>query len=585
MAKVIERYGARWAAGDSVRIEMACIRRGGRWLDGTRECGAGLAHHYKRFSELVWPGDWWTRWDDLMVEHFTGSGAHSVIGVSGPASSSKTHRFACYGLTTYWCFPGKCTVLCSTTTREDLEMRIWGEVKKYFSKARERYPWLPGHLIESKQMITTDGKEVEGREFRNGLKGVACKSGGRWQGLGPYIGVKNDRVLLLADEGQMMEPGFFDAQGNLASNPWSQLLAGGNPNSCDNPFGKLCEPVNGWESVQQGEKTQTWETRHGICINLVGVDSPNLDYEEGAEPFGKLIGRRYIKKIAHDYGTDSWQYQAWVLARFPVGALERRVITRALCRKFHAQDEPVWGDGSLLKLFSLDAAYGGVGGDRCVGVELHVGKGIDGVRRIACAGQPVLIPVNNTKPQLPEEQIVEFVRGYCEPKGIEPQNVAFDGTGRASLMSAFARLWSPAVVAVEFGGRASERPVRIGDAKLCSEAYDRFVTELWFTCRVCVEADQIRGLPESIVEEFQMRAWVELKTGKVSVEIKSETKDRLGKSPDLADAFVTGVELARRRGFEIAKLGAKGLRSDNKWLRDMREKFEKASKAHELSYS
>lgn len=34
-----------------------------------------------------------------------------------------------------------------------------------------------------------------------------------------------------------------------------------------------------------------------------------------------------------------------------------------------------------ITLFALDAAYGGVGGDRCVGVELHVGKGIDGVRR------------------------------------------------------------------------------------------------------------------------------------------------------------------------------------------------------------
>lgn len=583
---MISRYGANWPDGTKDHwIELSAIKAGGSWKDSTgKQCGLGLFPHYKNFARLIWPGDWWSRWDDLILEQIVDSG---IVGIAGGANSSKTHRASCTALTSYWAFPDETTILVSTTTIDMLDLRVWGEIKKYFKMALEIDPSLAGHFIDSRRMITTDGREVEGREFRNGIKGVACvkSSNNKFQGLGAYIGVKNKRVILVGDEFQLMHTSLLDSLGNLSSNPWMLAVGLGNPNDTTNAFGLLCEPKDGWESIQQGEKTQAWKTRFGRCLNLVGTDSPNFDYPEGLEPYPTLIGRRYINEIAARYGKESWQYQSWVLAIFPTGALERRVITRALCVKFHAFEEPIWGSGKIIKLFGLDASYGSVGGDRCVGGELWFGKDVNGRHQLAFYGKPILIPVDNRKAQSPEDQIAIFVKDYCESREIPPENVIYDSTGRGTLGNAFARIWSSAVIPLEFGGQATERIVREGSKQTCRQAYGKFVTELWFTWRLVIESDQFRGLPEEIMIEGQMRAWSQTGTNKVDVEKKEDTKERLGRSPDLADMLVSAIEGARRKGFRIQGLiNAGAIKKARDWLAEWKRKHDDLKKSKELTY-
>lgn len=571
---------------------MACIQRGGKWKgDNGQECGSGLAHHYKRMMQLLWPGEWWSRWDDLIVDECVKA---TFLGIAGPSSASKTHRVSRYALCTYWCFPNCTTVLCSTTTREMLELRIWGEIKKGFRKARERYPGLAGTFLESRQKITTDGKDVDGREFRNGIVGVPCKAGEKFIGLADYVGIKNDIVILICDEGHLMPASYLDATGNLSSNNRFQMIGLGNPNDTTNAFGRLCEPVNGWDTFNQGETTTSWNTRYrtGRCLRLVGTDSPNLDRKDGLEVYPKLIGKRYINEIATTYGTESWQYLMWVLAKFPTSVLERRVITRDLCVKFGAFEPVVWGAGKLTRLFCIDAAYGSVGGDRCVGMELAFGTDVNGKTILALEGKPMLIPVAVGKqdakgmPILPEDQIAKWTKDFCEPKEIPPNHVVFDGTGRSSLMSAFARIWDAYVVSLEFGGRATDRPCPADPRMTCREMYGKFVSELWFTARVIIESGQMRGLTEEIVLEGQSRAWSNTKTSGTGksvqdVEAKEDTKERLGRSPDLFDSLVSGIELARRLGFQITKLDRRGKHSESV-LRKLAEEWRTELRSREL---
>jgi hypothetical protein len=575
-------YGHNWSGNDPVAIEMACIRKGGRWKNEEgAECGNGNFFHYRRLMQLLWPGEWWSRWDDLIVQELTAQPS-VFLGISGPASSGKTHRVSRFALCLYFCFPNNTTILCSTTTRELLEMRIFGEIKKGFRKARERFPWLPGNFIESRQLIVTDERGDElGREIRNCIKGVACKKGGQWEGLGDYIGIKNDIVMLAADEAQLMEQGFFDSTGNLSSNPRFILVGMGNPKDTTDSFGKMCEPIPGWEAHDQPDSTHAWDTRfrNGRCLRLVGTDSPNMDRKDGLILFPKLIARRYIDQIANTYGTESWQYLMWVMAKFPLNAQARRVITMAMCRKFKAF-EPVSFGTKITKLFALDAAYSAVGGDRCVGLEMHFGECTDGVRRLFLATAPMILPVSQEK-GLPEDQIAQWVKDYCMANQIPSSHCFFDGTGRSSLTSALARLWAADVVPVEFGGMATDRPSPQNPRKTCREMYGKFVTELWFTSRVAIEADQIRGLTESIAEEGQLRVWTINNNGKVDVEKKDDTKLRLGRSPDLYDAFVTGLEGARRLGFQIGKLGKIGGQKESELLR-LRNKWTTMIKSREL---
>src|SRR4029450_11029515 len=248
--------------------------------------------------------------------------------------------------------------------------------------ARDRHPWLPGHLIDSKLMLTSDGKDVEGRDFRNGIVGVACRVGGNYVGLSNYTGVKNKRVRLIGDELQFMPRSFLDAINNLDSNPSFKFVGLANTKDPTDAHGIICEPhpdEGGWEGIGESNKTRTWKSRipGGRTIQLNGEDSPNMDHEIEIYPF--LIGRAKLSEAAEYYGRDSLQYKMMNAGVMPQGSVARRVITRFMAEKHHALDAPIWADESkLTKLVGLDAAYGSIGGDRTVMGEWWFGPDLRG---------------------------------------------------------------------------------------------------------------------------------------------------------------------------------------------------------------
>jgi hypothetical protein len=243
----------------------------------------------------------------------------------------------------------------------------------------------------------------------------------------------------------------------------------------------------------------------------------------------------------------------WVRARFPLNVAAKRLFVRKFAERYRAFDEPLWSDEPLISLFAIDAAYGAVGGDRCVGVHFKFGRCVDGVSRLAIREGPLIIPVSVGEPLLPEHQIVAWVRDYCVRHDIHPSNVGLDSTGRGSLVSAFAKEWSPLVEAIEFGGSPSERQDPMHALKTAKDGYFNMASELAFAVRACIEADQFRGLTLDVALEAEMRAWsTEGKGAKYKIETKDETRERIKRSPDLLDGVVVGVELARRRGFVIA---------------------------------
>lgn len=587
----IEKYGTRWPADSTaLGIEMVCIQKGGRWKKKNGEyAGNGLAFHYKAFQKLLWPQKDWHRWNELLLSKFC---EQRVIGILGPASSGKTHEAASYGLSTYFCFPDETTVLISSTDSRSLELRIWGEIKKHWDQARQQHDHLPGHLLDAKQAISTTGAGDGPRDLRNGIIGIPCVQNGTFVGLGKYVGIKNKRVLLIADECQFMSSAFLDAIANLSKNPGFQCIALGNPKERTDVLGKICEPsdsAGGWDGVdQQTEKTKTWPTRfqEGVCVQLVGTDSPNHDVPESEPtPFPYLITRKAIESDAQFYGRESLQFSMMNLGMMPKETTSRRVITRSLCAQYHAFDEISWSTTDRTKIFAVDAAYGSVGGDRCVGGEIQFGADTRGRQTLAVIGQPIIIPVSGKLASQPEDQIAIFVREECMRRGIEPQNVFYDSTGRGSLGTAFAREWSSAVNPVEFGGKASDRIVASSDQRLCHDIYSKFVTELWFSVRLIVESDQFRQLPESIMEEGTMREWKLVTGNRYEIESKADMKKRMGRSPDLFDMLATAVEGARRRGFQISKIGnpASSASSSGFW-KEVKERNRKLRENHQLSY-
>ena len=588
-------------------IEMECIRMGGRWerKDGAM-AGEGLFHHYRKFQEYIFPNKVWHRWNLLQLEKWL---EHRTMAVIGPASSGKTNAAATDHLADYYCFPHCTTVIICSTTRERLEDRVWGEIKKFHRIAKSIYPWLPGNLIEGRQRLVTSHRDecVEGRDFRNGVIGVPCKKGNDYVGLGDFAGIKNKRVHLLGDELSLLPRSFVDAISNLDKNPHFKATGLGNPKDTTDALGVLAEPapeLGGWDGgVDQTPGTKFWPTRrtNGIAIQLPGSDSPNLDGKLGIP----LITQEDIDRDVSFYGKESLWFTMMDEGRMPRGQGSRRVLTRQLCHQFGATNPPIWQSSDRKRIGFLDAAYRGVGGDRCVFGELQFGQEVretDGgellvnlvTQSATSTKRPqvialidyVIVPIRSGPQDPPEDQIVEFVMAQCKSRGIAPEDFFFDSGMRTSLVTAFSRMWTPAVNSIDCGGNASDASVSMEIATPCKDYYSKFITELWYSVRMAVECGQVRGLTEDAILEFSQREWTMVGKNKIEVEPKWKMKEKCGRSPDIADAIAVGLYGARQRGFRISKLHTQRQdRQAQQWKQDLMKRSSELGKSGALTFS
>lgn len=578
-------------------IEMDCIRRGGKWKRGDGEmAGEGIGVHFRKGIQLIWPFAEMNRWFDTFIDEFLSD--NRTIAVLGPASSGKSFSAAICGLFDYFCFPSCTTGVYCSTTRELLQQRIWGEVVSLHQFALKRYSWLPGVHIESRLRIVTSYESEDGeneRNFKNGLLGVPAKSGETYVGLSSFVGLKNKRLRFYGDELSLLPKAFIDAISNLDKNPDFKAVGMGNPKDTTDPLGILAEPsmeLGGWDGgIDQDPVSKTWKTRRpkGVCIQFVGTDSPNLDGKLKAP----LITQEAIDRDIAFYSKDSLQFTMMNQGMMPRGQGSRRVLTRTSIEKNNAKLPPMWLNSNRTKGASLDAAYRGVGGDRCVlkfwefGEELTAPDGGEALisalvsqpnasqtkRHIFAVTETLIVPISNKIKDDPENQIALFCMNECIKRGVPPEHFFYDSGMRTALVEAFMRLWSLKTNSVDCGGTPSERPVSYDIDVPCNKFYRKFVSELWFSVRWTVLSGQFRGMTEGEIEELCSREWGIVGNNLTEVEPKSDMKKKTGRSPDEGDCLAVGIEGARQLGFVIRKLKpAKEPESDDRWKRDMKDK-------------
>lgn len=588
----------KWKTTDRFAIERKMIQMGGKY----HGYGEGIAYHYKAAIAALWPTFDWHRWSHLLIENFAENDETPVLG---PASSGKTYCASAFALVTFWVWSEGTSIIMSSTTKEGLQLRIWGAIKELYNKARSARSYLPGRLIESRFMLTAAAKfdtDIEGQkaqDFRDGIIGVACKIGDKFVGLSNYVGLKNDRVVLIADEASLMARGFLDSISNLRKNPVFKFILMGNPKDPLDALGVAAEPPlsdGGWEGYDPEPRTRRWKTRavRSYAVQLCGYDSPNYDHPRGKNPFKGLITPEQIENDLAYYGENSLQFSMMNLGVMPREGSARRVITTLLAEQREAYTAPIWGGGKNVDLLALDPAYKGVGGDRCVLTHLRFGKSLGGLDLLSLVGPQIVVPITASSRDQSEEQIVLFVKDYAERRGIVPQNMGLDATEAGTLVSKFAQMWSPLVVAITFGGKPPEgRIIRSGDPKTEDQAYGKMVSALWFASYYVMDAGQFRNLPKDAVEEAAMREWKinSVQSSRrgdpvVDVEPKKDMKKRMGRSPDLWDSICVGIELARRRGFVIG--GAPSVAVNRfkpaDWVTRMRDKIQSIHHRQNLVY-
>lgn len=583
------KYNLKWPEGTTpLHVEL--------WMAKHPESPGfvSLLHHFTEAKKLLWPNLDSHRWATLCFEQMVKSKTCVLMGC---ASSGKTHTAAVFALLKYFSSPDDTCVLVSSTTMQSLKKRIWAEITMLWEQAVARHSWLPGNMLDSAIAITTDSVdddedgERRARSMRKGVFGVACVQGGKFVGLSRYVGIKQKNMVLIADECQTMHEGFLSSVSNLNMNPGFTCCAMGNPNDLHDPLGKCAEPIGGWtDEFLEPTKTMVWKTRFlgGVCVNLVGPDSPNFDFpQDQPARYPYLISKQKIDEVLTFFAEDSAEYYSMCKGVMKIGTVAKRILSREMCERFGALKKAEWANNNWTWVYFVDAAYNG---DRCIGGAARFGTGLDG-KPILSFCEPKIIPVKIGLGKEPEEIIAEFVKEDCEGLGIPPENMGHDATGRGSLGTFLARAWSSATHPIEAGGKPSERAVSldlyIDDEetglrrhKRCDEHFDRRVSEFHFAVRHAVEGGQIRDLPEESLEELCARKWERIKE-KYSVEPKSGTphkpgyKQRFGVSPDFGDWACGIVEMARRKGFQIQRISVeKPETSDTDSLQDAAAEYE-----------
>lgn len=580
MAEKFEKYNMLWPAGTLlIDVHKWMIAKGDEWL---RSQGRSLLYHFLEFRKLVWPYRYEHEWTRLIYNEII---KNSGTILMGSASSQKTSHASEWVLIDYWCHPENTCVLVSSTTKDKLESAVFGEIKKLWDEGQSKFPHLAGNLVDYKQWIVTDdikankyGEDDDRkvvRDVRRGILGKPCYQGRQYVGLGVYAGIKQERFRFLCDELQFMAPTFMDCLPNMRSNTASgglKVIGSGNPNH--EPTAQLtiiAEPKTGWASVQGNNETTVWETNfHGFkCVNLIGTSSPNfIAIKNGAtkEPYPRLIGPTFAKIIEHDYGLNSPQWETQVMGRMCLSLADKRVITREICQNHGAHDSVIWEGEPTIKVHGCDPAYGR--GDRCIQGHVEFGKSVSG-NVVLKIYPPQTIKIDlSKKGKDAEDQIAMAISEYLDANNIPATHSFYDSFGKGTIGNALARQFGyTPPIPIDAGAMTTERPVRrdlfvteeSGEKRLktCREHYSKFITEMWFSVRYAIEANQIRELPMDIMLEGCSRKYITVKGDKIEVEPKDQMREILGRSPDLFDWLAICVEGARRLGFEIERLGGK----------------------------
>ena len=583
-------YGMEWADGYSdLKIEMEFVRAGGH-ISGKsgKRYGEGLFHHFRRAQMLLWPDDDHHRWSDLILGEYL---KNRITIVQGPKDTGKTHVWSRIALTDYWCFPSETLWLVSSTDSRGLELRVWGDIKDLFNRARERYPALAGHVLESKKGIFTDdiSEEDQARDIRKGMICIPCIGGnGEWVGIEKFCGIKQKRRRLLADELQFMKSPYLISLEHLDKGDF-KMGGSGNPIGQRDPLDILAEPEAGWGSEVDSGKTDVWKNKFGgVTVQLDGRDTLNND--EPKNKFTYILNQSDIDRTTKRYGTDSSTYWNQIIGRRKSGLDAHRVLTREMCIRYEVFRNVVWEGEDRTSIFSMDAAFGG---DRAVGGRIEFGKEVGG-QNVILVHPPSIFPVKISKLETAEEQLASQSKKYTDLFGIPDRNVFFDAGMYATLATNMAKTVGVNVNAVNFQGKATTRPVSNDEfvfdeisggkrLKRCDEAYSKFVTELWWSVRLVAESHQLAGLPEEVAEEFAMREWYKVNGDRFELETKEETKARMGCSPDLADWLAIAVEGARRLGFIIERIRTEETeKEEDDWLERELEKHKRSFAASEL---
>ena len=533
---------------------------------GADRGGKGRFEHTKTLARWLAPTYDWHEWTD---QRFRGlcdlDGKPRSVPRwhlwAGAAATGKTHDAVWFGVCWWLMDPKNSAFIMTTTTAKMGRKRIWSVVADIYHGLLNMGVPPSGHFKDSEQEW-----QYQAGDSKRSISLIAVESGTVQKAVDAIKGHHLPRVMVLIDEMDSTPEAIVKAPANLMAGASREFLVVGtaNPSSRFTPFGLLAEPETGWASVTP--ETDEYEARSGArVLHFNGLKSPNI--KAGKVVCRHLISQEQIASIEKQYGRDSIDFWRNVVGWFPPEGLTGTIFSEAMFLKNNSRDDFRWLEAPL-RLAALDPAFTDTG-DRCVLRFGKLGLAEHGVQCLQLA-DTVLLTISGQRGSEPVNyQLAEQVKTECESRNVRPECFILDDTS-GGLGDVLVRMWGP-IHRESFAGAPTHDPVSPDDVRPASEVYTNRVTELWFRARWYLESGQTRGYTPEDIRELTSRRY-EDRNRKKQAEPKADTKrgkgmkSRTGFSPDLGDACVLMVELARRLGWRLENTGPGHSHGSNDWL-------------------
>jgi hypothetical protein len=367
-------------------------------------------------------------------------------------------------------------------------------------------------------------------------------------------------MLLVVDEAETTPPAIFETLTNLRKGCMEFiLLTIGNSVSPLDPHGQICEPVDGWDSVNvDSEEWPTagvanWNIDPGYCMHFDGARSPNVVAEKTKWPF--LYSREnWIKANENPDYLNSLGYWSHERGWWPPEGTINRIMSPQIIVKNNARGRFTWISRRDPCAF-IDPAFGGDGAILQFG-DTGLIETDSGAREALQLTEYIEVSPKVTSPNEVDYQIAERCIEECKKRGVRPVRFGSDATGTGrGVAGIIAQKWSMDVIRVEFGMKPTMRITSITDMRPAVDMFGDFVSEMWWAVREFTSAGLIRGFYDEAITQFTSREYVLIAGRKIKMMDKRKTKDRIGKSPDHADSVAGLLEVARRNGLSLSKGG------------------------------
>ncbi len=400
----------------------------------------------------------------------------AVKSCHGVGKSFSAARFIAWWLDVHP--PGEAFVVSTAPTAKQVEAVLWREVNKASKKAD---PPFFGRVLTT--------------EWKIGNELVAYGRKPADHDPTAFQGIHARYVLVIIDEACGIPKELWIAANSLASNEDCRILAIGNPDDPTAHFAEVCKPDSGWHVIQ-----------------ISAFDSPNFTDEEVPQDLKvMLVSKTYVAEMAHDCGEDSGVYAAKVLGDFPEDS-EDGVVRISAVKACQTEGQENTEEPNEL---GVDV---GAGGDFSV-IYHRLGR--------------KAIPLWRGK--TPDTmKLVGTIVEYFELTGATCVKVDKTGVGQG-VTDRLRELGEDGKHEARVIG------VMVGSASSKPERFPRLRDQIWWEVGRLLSEDggwDLSEVDDRTVAQLTAPHYSLDSSGRIKVEKKDETKARIGRSPDDADALL-----------------------------------------------